>query len=200
MDLGDAVRRRSMTRSFSSEPLDPHVVGRLLADAARAPSAGNTRGTTWVVLQGPAQTAVYWAHATTAEWRQQSPRFHGMSRAPIILLSLASPQAYVDRYREPDKAASGLGRSEGSWPVPYWFGDAAFEVMTVLLGAASMDLGACFLGAFRGRQALLHALGVPEEWQWFGTILLGHPDGEDHPSPSRGRQPPEGSHPHYGRW
>lgn len=200
MELGDAVRRRSMTRSFSEAPVDHRAVERLLAAAAAAPSAGNTRGTTWVVLEGPAETATYWTHATTERWRQRSSRFDGLSRAPVVLLSLTSPRAYVDRYRAPDKAASGLGQSEEAWPVPYWYGDAAFEVMTVLLAATSMRLGACFLGAFRGGPTLLRALEVPEEWRWFGTVLIGHPDGRDHPSTSLDRRPPTTGRPHFGGW
>ena len=151
------------------------MVDRLLADALVSPSAGHTGGTSWLVLEGPAQTAVYWDTATTADWRTRSRRYPGLSRAPVIALSLTSPGAYVARYGEPDKAASGLGPAGGpdAWPVPYWFGDAGFATMTLLLGATAAGLGTAFLGNFRAEAELGRALGVPEEWRLFGAVLLG---------------------------
>ena len=143
-----------------------------------------------MVLDGPAETAAYWAHTTTAEWRGRSARWPGLSRAPVVALALASPSAYLARYAESDKAASGLGADEGAWPVPYWFGDAAFAVMALLLGCTDASLGACFLGNFRGEAALLADLGVPAEWRLFGSVLLGHPDGADHRSASLSRPRP----------
>lgn len=189
-----------MVRSFADRPVDPDLVDGLLDQALRAPSAGNTRGTAWLVLAGPDQTATYWAHATTGDWRARSPRWPGLSRAPVVALSLASPPAYLARYGEADKAGSGLDEAEGAWPVPYWFGDAAFATMTLLLGATGAGLGACFLGNFRGEAALLEALGVPEGWRLFGTVLLGHPDGHDHRSGSLDRPVPAGGRVHRGRW
>ena len=219
MDLSEAVARRRMVRSFSERPLDPAVVDRLLALALRSPTAGNTRGTAWLVLTGP-ETAVYWDHTTTAAWRERSRRWAGLRRAPVIALALASPDAYVARYAEPDKARAGraagddtgkgpsesdrapaLGSTEAAWPVPYWFGDAAFGAMTLLLGATAEGLAACFLGNFRGEPSLLGALGVPHGWRLFGAVLLGHPDGADHPSASLarpGQSPAERVH--RGRW
>jgi len=154
-----------MVRSFSDRSVDPALLDELVADALRAPSAGNARGTAWLLLEGSERTAVYWAHTTTEEWRQRSRRWQGLSRAPVAALSLASPAEYVARYGEDDKAASGLGpgpaQGEAAWPVPYWFGDAAFATMALLLRATEAGLGACFLGSFRGEEALLGALGVP---------------------------------------
>jgi nitroreductase len=203
MEFSEAVRRRHMTRSFSAQPLDAALVDRLVAGALAAPSAGNTGGTAWLVLEGPAETAVYWDTATTADWRARSRRFPGLSRAPVIALSLTSPPAYVARYGEPDKAASGLGPAggPGAWPVPYWFGDAAFATMTLLLGAAAAGIGAAFLGNFRAEAELGRALDVPEGWRLFGAVLLGHPDGADHRSASLDRTPPApGARLHRGRW
>jgi len=207
MELTEAVRRRRMVRSFATTPLEPSVVDGLVADALRAPTAGNTGGTSWLVLQGPEETATYWEHATTAGWRATSSRSAGLSRAPVVALSLASPRAYVERYGEGDKAASGLGPAEAggggepAWPVPYWFGDAAFATMTLLLGAVDRGLGACFLGNFRGETALLGALGVPGGWRLFGAVLLGHPGGSDHRSASLDRPAGNGgSRLHRGRW
>lgn len=205
MELGAALARRRMVRSFATIPVDPAVVDGLLASTRRAPSAGNTRATAWLVLNGPEQTRVYWEHATTPEWRDNARRWPGLSRAPVIALSLTSPEAYLSRYAEADKSGSGLGRTPTgggarSWPVPYWFADAAFETMIVLLGAADEALGACFLGNFRSEAPLLGALGVPEGWRLFGAVLLGRPDGRDHPSPSLARPEPPWRRIHHGRW
>lgn len=204
MQWSEVVARRRMVRSFDRRPVDPVTLDRLLAATRHAPSAGNTRGTAWVVLLGP-QLDAYWALTTTAEWRRGSARGPALQRAPAALLSLCSPAAYLERYSEADKASSGLGAppgggGEGAWPVPYWFADAAGEVLTVLLGATDAGLAGCFLGNFRGEESLLSELDVPEGWRLFGTVLLGHPDGEDHPSSSLARPAP--GHPRLsgGRW
>jgi len=207
VELTEAVRRRRMVRSFFDRPLDADLVSALLADALGAPSAGNTKGTAWLLLEGGEQTAIYWDATTTAEWREGAARWPGLRRAPVVALSLASPAAYVDRYGEPDKASAGLGPPESggggpeSWAVPYWFGDAAFSTMTLLLGATAAGLGACFLGNFRGESALLGALGIPAGWRLFGAVLLGHPDAGDHRSPSLDRPGPSVTERlHRGRW
>ncbi len=206
MDVHQAILSRRMVRSFDGVPVDTGVLAAIVADATRAPSAGNTGGTAWLSLTGPEETARYWERTTTAEWRERSRRWPGLSRAPAILLSLCRPDAYVLRYGEPDKAGSGLGpvhQGEGgaeAWPVPYWFGDAAFETMLVLLGVTEAGLGACFLGNFRGEARLLESLAVPDGWRLFGAIVIGHPDGADPPSPSAGRRRPGWRRMHAGRW
>lgn len=200
MDLDDAVRQRRMVRSFADRPLAPGLVPHLVDAALRAPTAGNTRGTAWVVLEGHAETQRYWLAATDAEWRSRSRRWGGLSRAPAIAVSLSSPDAYAVRYAAPDKrAAAGSGAAD--WPVPYWVADAAFGAMTLLLGATAEGIGACFLGNFRNEGAVLHALGVPGGWRLFGAVALGHPDGAEHRSASLDRPGPgRGSRLHRGRW
>jgi len=202
MELHEAIRRRTMVRSFSTEPVDPGVVDCLLRAALRSPTAGNTGGTAWVVLEGEAQTARYWEIATDQAWRQANPeRFEGMRRAPVVLLAYACPAAYVARYAERDKDDPRLGVAVEGWPVPYWHGDAAFGVMTVLLGAVDAGLGACLLGSFRGEEALAGALHVPDGWVLFASVVLGHPDGDDHRSASLDRPLPAPSERiHRGGW
>jgi nitroreductase len=202
MELHEAIYRRAMVRSFSPEGMDPAVVDRLLLAALRSPTAGNTGGTAWVALVGPAETAAYWSAATDADWRSRNPeRFEGLRRAPVILLAYASPGAYVARYAQPDKATSGLGSDPDAWPVPYWYGDAAFGVMAVLLGAVDAGLGACVLGAFQGVEQLAGVLGVPDGWHLFCAVALGRPDGHDHRSASldRALRPPS-ERVHRGHW
>ena len=202
MEFHEAMRRRAMVRSFSAEPLDPLVVDRLVHAALRSPTAGNTGATAWVVLEGPEETSVYFHATTDEEWRARHRSWaDGLGRAPAVLLAYTSPDAYVARYAEDDKSGSGLGDSTAQWPVPYWFGDAAFGVMAVLLGAVDAGLGACILGTFRGESELAERLGVPEGWRLFCAVALGRPDGNDVRSSSLDRPSAAPSERiHRGRW
>jgi nitroreductase len=206
VELEDAVLRRHMVRSFATTPVDRAVVDRIVLQALRSPTAGNTGGTAWIVLEGPEQTARYFDATTDAAWRSDHPRWHaGLRRAPVVLLAYASSALYVDRYAEPDKAGAaggpGLGQGPEHWPVPYWTGDAAFGVMVALLGAVDAGLGACILGTFRGEAVLARVLGVPGGWRLFCAVVLGHPDGNDRRSPSLHRSlPPHSTRLHRGQW
>ena len=100
----------------------------------------------------------------------------------------------MDRYAEPDKASTGLGRSADDWPVPYWLVDTAMSSMLMLLGAVDQGLGALFFGIFDHEAELLADLGVPEGHRPIGTIAVGYRStepGADRPSRSlaRGRRP-----------
>jgi len=182
MEFAEAVRRRHMTRNFRDVPLAPGLLDELVAGALTAPSAGNTQGRDLVVLEGTESTARYWDATTDAAWRARSRRFEGMARAPVVVLAFSDPDAYVDRYAEPDKARpDGVGTE---WVVPYWHVDAAFAVMTLLLGAADRGVGSAFLGNFRGEDALKVTLGVPARMRWLGAVLLGEPELPDPPSTS----------------
>ncbi len=202
MELHEVLRRRAMCRSFSAQPVDPALLDRILEGALSAPTAGNTRGTSWVVLEGGDQTSTYWDSATDEAWRDRNAEWaEGLMRAPIVLLAYSSPEAYVERYAEPDKVDLELGAGPERWPVPYWHGDAAFGVMAVLLGAVDAGLGACVLGAFRGTEDLGARLCVPSEWQLFCAVPLGHPDGQGHRSRSLQRPtPPQSERLHRGAW
>jgi len=199
VELSEAVRRRHMTRNFSGEPLDRPVVDGMLELALRAPSAGNTQGRDLVVLEGRDQTGTYWDATTDADWRARSRRYEGLSRAPVVVLVFSDPDAYVARYREPDKVrADG---AEVGWVVPYWHVDAAFAVQTLLLAATDRGVAAGFLGNFRGEEALKSALGVPDTRRWLGAVLLGRAASPDPPSSSaaRPRRGPDEAV-HRGHW
>ena len=110
--------------------------------------------------RGPTETAAYFEATTDEAWRTRNAAWsEGLARAPVVLLAYTSPDAYVARYSEGDKAVSGLGAGQEAWPVPYWVGDAAFGVMTVLLGAVDAGLGACILGHLPGRGGAGRAAG-----------------------------------------
>ncbi|MEI8051984.1 MAG: nitroreductase family protein [Actinomycetes bacterium] len=190
MDVRDALNRRRMVRSFSAKAVDEVIVTSVFDDALRAPTAGNSRGISWILLCGPKETARYFEATTDAAWRERSTRAEGLQRAGVVAVCVADPLAYVERYQAEDKVASGLGSDSSAWPVPYWIGDAGFSTMAALLRAEEEGLSASFLGAFRGNIALKEALSIPTGHIVFGAVLLGYPDGDDHRSASLDRTGP----------
>lgn len=193
MELTDAVRRRRMVRNFRADPVAPETVDRLCDLARRAPSAGNTQGVDFVVLEGAAQTARFWDVTLPAE-RRPSFRWPGLLDAPVLILPMAHAAAYVERYAEPDKAASGLGEGAERWPVPYWDVDAGMAALLMLLTAVDEGLGACFFGIPPERVDAFRAeFGVPTRFRPVGCVAVGYPGDDDRRSPSlrRGRRPVE---------
>jgi nitroreductase len=192
VELTDVVRRRRMVRNYSPEPVDPVVVDRILAAGHRAPSAGNSVGWAFLVLDTPDDVARYWR--ATAGHRVESPDrwLRGMMTAPVLVVPLSCKDAYLDRYAEPDKGWAD--RDEARWPVPYWHLDTAMAAMLMLLTAVDEGLGACFFGVPGPAVPRLRAeFGVPDSHTPIGVVSLGHrtddlgPDG----SARRGRPPLE---------
>lgn len=199
-EFADVVRRRRMTRAFAPTPLPDGLLEQLVDLAARAPSAGKTQGWHLVVLEGP-DTALFW-DITLPPMRRGRFKWQGLLDAPVLLLPFADAKAYVSRYAEPDKAATGLGAGTDAWPVPYWTIDASMAVMTILHAAEDAGIGALFFGVFKGERELRQSLGVPAGLELLGAIALGHPaDG----APTSGRsasRPRRAPHEiiHRGRW
>jgi nitroreductase len=178
MDFEEVVRRRRMVRAFRADPIPSDVVDRVLGAARRAPAAGNSDGADLVVLEGPEQTRRYWDITLPDAASRDRFGHPGLLDAPVLAIVLADPDAYLRRYSEQDKAATGLGESIERWPVPYWTVDASFAAMLVLLAATNEGLGALFFGIFQHEAELRDALGVPEGRQAIGTLALGWPDAE----------------------
>jgi nitroreductase len=169
-----------MTRAFATTPVPAELLDGLVDLATRAPSAGKTQGWHLVVLAGD-ETSRFW-DATLPVQRRATFRWQGLLTAPVIAIPLADPDAYVQRYAEPDKARTGLGVSADAWATPYWMVDASMSVMTLLLGAEDAGLGALFFGVFNGEAALRTSLSIPDRLQVLGAIALGWPV----PDPSLG--------------
>ncbi len=190
-----------MTRRFTSTPLVPGEVDRLLDLARRAPSAGFSQGVHFVVLEG-ADVAAFWRETGAGEWFAPSGSGEpSVLDAPVIVLPVAVAAEYTARYAAPDKAGHGL-EDAANWPVPFWLTDTAMAVENLLLLAEASGLGALYFGIFRNADAYLASLGVPAGGQSVGAIALGHRDPRDEPSgsPRMRRRRALDEVIHRGRW
>lgn len=186
MEFDDVVRSRRMVRSYTDEPVDPLLIDELIDLARRAPSAGKTQGTHWVVLEGSEQTARYWDTTLPPERREEFP-WPGLLHAPVIVLPVADEAAYLDRYSEPDKARSGLGSDTDAWAVPYWQVDTAMATMTLLHATVDRGLGALFFGVFDNTDAVCAEFGLPSNVRPIGAVTIGWPAENDRRSKSAQR-------------
>ena len=182
MEFADVVTSRRMVRAFEPRPIDGDVLERILDLARRVPAAGNTQGLDLVVLEG-AQTMRYWDLTLPPERRSAFP-WPRLLDAPVLIIPVSSPAAYVERYGEPDKSHTGLGQSESAWSVPYWYVDTAFSAMLAMLAAVDEGLGALFFGQFEHEEAIKREFATPADRRPVGTIALGHAATEQRPSRS----------------
>jgi nitroreductase len=162
-----------MVRAFDPTPLPDGLLDGLLDTARRAPSAGNCQATTFVVLDRPSLTERYWA-VTLPETRRSGFRWQGLLDAPALVLVMTEPERYPDRYREPDKVATGRTTLD-DWPVPYWWVDAGAVIQNLLLLVTENGLGACLFGPFDDEPALIEEFELDTGRRIVATITVGHP-------------------------
>ena len=195
-----------MVRRFTETPVPPDVLDRVLDAARRGPSAGFCQGVDMLVLEGPTQTQRFFQLTSDPEFLAAPGPLPGVFRAPVIVVALGDPRAYVSRYAEQDKARSRLaGIPAERWPSPYWLVDSSFSVMLLLLAATDNGLGALFFGLHRDPAELLAHLGVPRGKQVIGAVALGYEEAPASPgavtgSPSRRPRRPLSEVVHRGRW
>jgi nitroreductase len=126
-----------MIRHYSSRPLDPEIIERVIANALRAPSAGFAQGWAFLALTDTADRARFWPFVPDRVAGTPT-----MQQAPLVVVALASKDAYLDHYAQP--GAPWPDRSEAHWAAPYWFVDTGMAALLMLLTAVDEGLGACF--------------------------------------------------------
>src|SRR5579872_2149401 len=143
MEFQRVVERRRMVRRYDmSRPVSPEVVDAVVGNALRAPSAGFTQGTAFLVLDRVDDVAGFREAATPSE---DAARYYAATfAAPVVIVPCANKDAYLDRYALADKGRTD--RSDAWWPAPFWDIDAGFATLLMLLTATDAGLGACFFG------------------------------------------------------
>ncbi len=201
MEYREILRRRRMVRHFLDEPVDDGAVQRILAAALRAPSAGYSQGYGLLVLTEPEDRDRFWAsQPPTEDVAAWDPALRAaIERAPVLVVALASKDAYLDRYARPDKGWSD--RDESRWPVPYWYVDTGFLCLLMLLAAVDEGLGALLFGLIPADvDRFREAFGVPRAHDPVGCVAIGYEDPAAPRRDLRSRRRPTEDIVHWGRW
>ncbi len=173
MEFGEVVRRRRMVRNYTDDPVDGSTLDRILDRAQRAPSAGFSQGVSFVVVtdEDRRREVARLAHEDEYVADGFDP---WISRAPVHVVICVSKDAYLERYREPDKGGpDGTAGTEEGWPVPYWWVDGGASMMLLLLAVVDEGLAAGFLGS-HNLEDLSTLLDIPDDVAPIGIVTIGH--------------------------
>lgn len=181
VEFGDVVRKRRMVHVFEERPVDAHLIDALLDVARRGPSAGFSQGTDFVVLDEPTTRQRFWTLIEDPRFPREPDELD--AAPPVLVILLADPGRYIERYSRPDKIAFGLDNAE-AWRVKFWDTDTAMAGMLLLLAAVDAGLGGWYFGIPYGETALRQELGIPDDRNIIGVIGLGYPGLDERPQGS----------------
>ena len=183
---------RRSCRNYKTTPIDPKILENLIDQARRTPTAGNSQGVEFLVLNGEKEVAAYWDTTLDKDRRDNFP-WPGLLLAPALVIPYGIPERYLSRYQEIDKKKSGLGESIDAWPIPYWIVDASSASTALQLLVVESGMACCFFGQFEKEEKVSQRFSVPREARAIGTIAIGWAADDDRSSISvaRTRRPLE---------
>lgn len=172
--FAEVVKRRTMVRAYTSDPVPEEKIQRLLEYAVRAPSAGNLQPWEFIIVKDPEVRA----RLAKAAGGQQS-----VATAPLIIATCADIQRVGSKY--------------GARASFYSLVDAAFASLLILLGVVEQGLGACFVGAY-DPQEVAKIFALPDHVRPVGLITIGYP--AEKPRKTRTPKIPLSKLVHYEKW
>jgi nitroreductase len=178
VEFGDVVRKRRMVHVFEDRPVAADLVDRLLDTARRGPSAGYSQGTDFLVLDESASLARFWQLVDDPSFPREPGELDGAP--PVLVLLLADPDRYVERYSRPDKIAFGLDHAD-AWRVKFWDTDTAMAGMLLLLAAVAAGLGGWYFGVSYGEPELRREFGIPDGRNIIGVVGIGYAGHDERP-------------------
>lgn len=156
-----AEQRRSV-RAYKPDPVPDELLQTVLEAGRLAPSACNKQPWRFIVVRGEAARRALGA-AYAREWFWQAP--------VVVAVCILPKEAWVRSYD---------GRN-------YAMVDGALALDHLMLAAAELGLGTCWIGAF-DPAAAREILGLPDGVEVVGMTPLGFPDVEANPR-VRSRRP-----------
>jgi nitroreductase len=158
VDAFEAIMTRRSIRSFTSEPVAPGAVDKVLRAAMAAPSAGNQQSWRFVVVQD---------HERLERLSRTSPYAGMLVEAPLAIVV--------------------CGETAGARHAGFWVEDCSAAMENLLLACRALRLGAVWLGYYPDEERVERVrdeLRLPETVVPLAIAAIGHTD-EDKPPVDR---------------
>ena len=156
MEFSELIKKRYSVRAYKPDPVEDEVLNQVLEAARLAPTAANRQ---------PFQLIVIHTAGREAELKRIYPSAW-FAQAPLVICACGIP-------------AQGWTRSDGK---NFTDVDVAIVMDHLILAAASLGLGTCWIGAF-DPTAAREVLGLPDGVEPIVLTPLGYP--ADQPRPKR---------------
>mgnify|MGYP005783840445 CR=1 FL=1 len=163
-DILNAMETRCSIRAYRPEPVDRAVVEAIVRAGTYAPSGMGRQSGKIVVVTDPAVREILRAKNAEIIGNPAADPFYG---APTVLVVLADST------------------------VPTWVEDGSLVMGNLLLAAAALEVGACWIHRARETfdspegKALLRQWGIPETYRGVGNCILGYPAAAPQPKKPR---------------
>lgn len=154
MDFFELIEKRYSVRAYEYRPVEEEKLVKVLDAARLAPTAANRQPFRFVVVKTEGRE----------EELRRIYRPDWFTQAPIVICACAVPD-------------EGWTRSDGK---DYYDVDTTIAMDHLILAAASMGLGTCWIAAF-DPDAAREILGLPDDIEPVALTPLGYP--ADSPKP-----------------
>lgn len=179
--LDELFRWRRDVRRFRSDPVDPSLIERLLAQTCLSPSVGNSQPWRFVLVEDPARRAAIRENFLRCnrdaldDYEGERARLYaslklaGLDKAPVQLA------VFVDRGTG---RGHGLGRRTMPEMLEY---SVVTAVYTLWLAARAQGLGMGWVSIL-DPERVRQCLDVPAAWGLIAYLCIGYPE-EEHLDP-----------------
>ena len=152
MEFFDALKARRSTRQFTDRSLSADEIMKLVDAAISAPNACNMQSWHFYVVTDNAVKAKLAEEKAVAEWA---------TTAPVIFVVCTAAEKICERFGPIGEELFAIQ-------------DTAAAIENILLCAADMGLGGCFMGAF-DREKCREIVGVKEGHKPIAMVPVGEP-------------------------
>jgi len=155
-EILDAIFKRRSIRIYERKPVEKEKLGDLLKAAMAAPSASNSRPWEFVVV----------TRAETLDKLRAGLKY-GKINAPAAVAVLGN---------------TAIARNESAFR--FWSQDCSAATENLLIAAANMGLGTCWIGSYPKEDTMEHirkTLNIPENVFPLCLIYVGYPAEEKEP-------------------
>lgn len=152
MDIFEVIKNRRTVRKLKQEEIEKAALEKLVEAARLAPSAGNRQPLEYLVVDTKERKDIVFPRLRWAAY--------------------IAPDGNPSEEEKPAAYIIVLIRKELKWE--YSLYDAGAAVENILLGAASLDLGTCWIGSI-DRENLRKEMEIPEDYIIDCVIAIGKP-------------------------